>query len=488
LSSLKAEPPAAPATQPTTQPVKKIEINLDKAVAIDMPKVDAELSATEFKTADGRSGWALRIPGGRPIATPAYADGKLFVGGGYGSHEFYAFDAKTGKVVWQIKTADDGPTAAVVESGCVAFNTESCTVIVVEATTGRLLWQEWLGDPLMSQPAIANGKLYIAYPGGAPRGVQLNGAAPPQAQKVGPAKAAGHRLLCCDLQTGKHLWEQDITSDVISAPVIEGDQVLLTCFDGTSFCLNAGNGEVVWKRQHGGTSAPLMAQGKVIVTEKSTGGGQVKEGLKRLDSSKGESEDKTLLAAGDASYLKAGAGGNVGLNASAQAVADSAVGFGGGAPASAQMQLASKNVNVSTVAGGWAYQGSRAAYAGGNILNGQGNRLNCLRAEDGVLAWQAEARGAGIDGDSQLFCPPALGKDCLYVSGLQGHMLCVDQKSGAVRFAYTTNLPMSFQPALAEGNLYAGTNNGMLICLRTGQSDADGWNAWGGNAQHNKKF
>jgi hypothetical protein len=38
----------------------------------------------------------------------------LFVGGGYGSHEFYAFKAKTGETAWKIHTSDDLPTAAVV--------------------------------------------------------------------------------------------------------------------------------------------------------------------------------------------------------------------------------------------------------------------------------------------------------------------------------------------------------------------------------------
>jgi len=42
------------------------------------------------------------------------------------------------------------------------------------------------------------------------------------------------------------------------------------------------------------------------------------------------------------------------------------------------------------------------------------------------------------------------------------------------------------QPALALGNIYVGTANGLLICLKTGDPDADGWYAWGGNAQHNK--
>src|SRR5262245_24133194 len=75
-------------------------------------------------TKEGKKGWKVTIPGNRPLATPALADGKLFIGGGFGSHEFYAFDATTGKTLWIYRTGDDGPTAAVVEGGYIGFNTE----------------------------------------------------------------------------------------------------------------------------------------------------------------------------------------------------------------------------------------------------------------------------------------------------------------------------------------------------------------------------
>jgi len=55
-----------------------------------------------------------------------------------------------------------------------------------------------------------------------------------------------------------------------------------------------------------------------------------------------------------------------------------------------------------------------------------------------------------------------------------------------VAFAYATKAPMLFQPALAEGRLFAGTSDGRVICINLADKDADGWYAWGGNAQHNK--
>jgi hypothetical protein len=61
------------------------------------------------------------------------------------------------------------------------------------------------------------------------------------------------------------------------------------------------------------------------------------------------------------------------------------------------------------------------------------------------------------------------------------------QKDAGVNFSYSTKMPIAFQPALAQGSLFAGTVDGKLVCLKTGDKDADGWYAWGGNAQHNKK-
>src|SRR5262249_47200396 len=389
-------------------------------------------------------------------------------------HEFYAIEAETGRVVWQMQTNDDGPTAAVVEDGCVAFNTESCTVIVAEAKTGKVIWQEWLGDPLMSQPAISKGRLYIAYPSGQ-RGAQTN------SSNLGP----GHRILCADLKTGHHLWEQRITADVISAPVISGDQVLFTCFDGVSFCLNASTGAVVWKKENAGTSAPLVADGHVVTTSKEMQDGKAYEGLKRLDLKEGKDRDRELLTKDKAGYLRAGSGGGGAMDAATVGKLDSSVGFSS-APGAAKLAVANQHIGVSTVAGAWAYQGARAAYRNGQMMNAQGRYLNSIKASDGKFAWRAEVKGKVIAEDAQVFSPPALGERNMYLCGAQGHLVAVKQQDGALAFAYALKQPMAFQPALAKGNIYAGTVNGLLICLKTGDNDADGWYAWGGNAQHNK--
>ncbi|MBC7929165.1 MAG: PQQ-binding-like beta-propeller repeat protein [Rubrivivax sp.] len=483
---------------------KQVKIDLGKAVKVKLPANMPNLTPTSFVTADGKRGWAVRVPGNQPLATPAYANGTLFVGGGYGSHDFYAFDAKTGKLVWKTKTSDDGPSAAVVEDGLVAFNTESCTLIVVDAKTGKLVWQEWLGDPLMSQPAISKGRVFMAYPSNGrahhqnltSNHIQQSAAAHvaakpvmkqvPQTAKQGEeaSEAGSHRLLCADLKTGKHIWERAISGDVISAPVVSEGKVYFTTFDGTSYCLDADKGGVIWKKENAGTSAPVVVAGEVLMTQKENRDNKSYEGLKRLDA-RGNDKDKGLLASEEAAYLGENKGGGVALKAEAQSALDSSVGFGS-APAAAQLDRANKHIGVKTVVGGWAYQGSRAAYSKGQMLNAQGRYLNSVNAKSGGLSWRAEVSGGGLAADAQVFSPPALGDQFMYLSSSLGHLLSVNQKGGEVGFMYEFGEPMVFQPALAEGSVYVGTSSGLLICLMTGTTDADGWYAWGGNAEHNK--
>ena len=475
----------------TSETTPNFTIDLDQAVSIDLPRADQELTPTRFSTRDGRTGWSLRIPGQRPIATPAYEDGMLFIGGGYGSYEFYASDAATGELAWQMKTADDGPTAAVVEGGLVAFNTESCTIIVCEARTGRILWQEWLGDPLMSQPAIAGERLFMVYPAEQRKPllrpemtVDEQRAAIKEAKEQGVGGSHQHRLLCTSLRTGEHLWEQEISGDAITAPVVDGEQVFLTCLDGTSFCLNIADGSVVWKRDNQGTSAPLIVEGRVIITEKEKVGREVFERMRRAHRGTGAYHGDILYRR-HSRYFDADKGGGSGLRGEHAKDLDAGVGFAS-SPSSAKLGAATGHLGVSSVSGAWAYQGSRSAYARGRIFNSQGTNVYCLLEEDERKAWEAEVRGSQVDIDDQIFLPPALGRECLYLTSTLGHALSVRQESGEVELLYDVGRPIAFQPCLAKGRVHFGTAVGDLACLETGSDDADGWHMWGGNAQHNK--
>jgi outer membrane protein assembly factor BamB len=146
------------------------------------------------------NGFRARIEPPRGVATPAVSGGAVVIGGGFGSYEVYALDWATGTLRWHLRTSDDGPTAAIVVDGVVLFNTESCTLAAVDVATGALLWEKWLGDPLMAQPAAADGRVVMAYP---KKGThRLVGIRHPSR-----AAAVGHRGKSrCDYRTGDQRW------------------------------------------------------------------------------------------------------------------------------------------------------------------------------------------------------------------------------------------------------------------------------------------
>ncbi len=210
-----------------------------------LPKV---APAAPFQSRDGRfHGWRVDFPGKRPLATPAVVDGRVFLGGGFGSYEFYALDARTGAILWEYQTSDDGPTAAVVDDGFVVFNTESCELEVL-TVEGKPVWKKWLGDPLMSMPAVRSGRIFMAYP--ATRGDRR------------------HYLACFDLRNGTEYWKEAIEGEIITAPVLAEEHVHFATLDGTLYRARQSDGHLLWKEPRNATSSPVVWEGECYFSQR----------------------------------------------------------------------------------------------------------------------------------------------------------------------------------------------------------------------------
>src|SRR5262245_46623180 len=203
-----------------------------------------------FNDVNGRviEGYRARVTPARGVATPAISGGAVIFGGGFGSYEMYALDEATGTLRWQVHTRDDGPTAAVVEDGAALFNTESCTLMAVDAATGALLWERWLGDPLMAQPAAGDGRVVMVYP-----------------------RNGKHWLGAFEIRSGRPLWETETGHDVITAPVIANGHVYMATYDGAVSCIDMATGHPCWTKPMGATSAPFVWEGQVYVAKREAG-------------------------------------------------------------------------------------------------------------------------------------------------------------------------------------------------------------------------
>jgi outer membrane protein assembly factor BamB len=446
-------------------------MQIDPSLRGKMPKVGPP---TEFQTKDSAiRGWKVTIPGGHPLATPAIAGGLVLLGGGFGSYEFYALDAETGHVAWQYQTTDDGPTAAVVCDGHVAFHTESCELEVL-TVTGRAVWKRWLGDPLMSMPALGGGRVYAAYPDS--RGGRQ------------------HYLAAFDLRTGREIWKQRLGGEVITAPVLAEGHVYLATLDGTLYCFRQDGGAPVWQEAKNATSAPVVWKGRCYFSQRHevpperAGGGSPQQ--TEYLAARGEGTNAETLSfpstATPAYYLDYGKRRRKSPHDLACEWADGAAGFGAH-KGDAKMAQAMKNLGKGHVSAVWAHQGSKPFLWQGRLYSGLGDALHCADPETRMPYWKRllhEHTGQTELLDSTL-TPPAIVNGKVFLGTLGGEVFCLSAWSGDLLWSVCVGEPILFQPAVAKGRVYVTTQQGKLFCLETGDRHDDGWLMWGAGPDHN---
>jgi outer membrane protein assembly factor BamB len=421
--------------------------------------------------ASGIGGWQARIPGGRPLATPAVVDGRVFLGGGFGSYEFYGLDADTGRVAWQYQTEDDGPTAAVVADGRVVFNTESCELEVL-TTDGQRVWKHWLGDPLLSMPAVGGGRVFLAYPDS--QGDHL------------------HYIACFDLADGRQIWRQPLTGEVITCPVLADGHIYLANLDGTLACFEQEDGRPLWQEARNATSAPAVWRRQCYfsqrdeVREKASAASQQMERLARKMAAAGTPSESIPGTMGHADYLDHEKRRHRSPHYKMHGHFDGFVGFGMH-KGDAKIGQAMSNLGTGHVYGVWSFQGSKPFIAHGRLFSGMGDTVHCADPETKEVFWKSKLRFGDTQAEllDSILTPPALVNGKLFLGTLDGRVVCLSAASGETLWSVQVGEPVLLQPAVACGRVYAPTASGSLFCIETDDPADDGWLMWGATPAHN---
>jgi outer membrane protein assembly factor BamB len=445
-------------------------MKIDPKLRGHMPRVG---EPTPFQAREnGIQGWKVTIPGMRPLATPALGNGFVVLGGGFGSYDFYAFDALTGRVAWQYQTNDDGPTAAVVADGFIAFNTESCELEIL-TLEGRSVWKRWLGDPLMSMPAIGGGRVFIAYP-----------------DSHGDRE---HYLGAFDLASGRDLWRQRIGGDIITAPVLAAGNVYATTLDGTVCCFGQ-DGTTVWQDQKNATSAPVVWKGQcyfsqrqeVAATQPGQTPPQQTEHIAARAQAAGSPTVPIPCTGTPAAYLDYARRRGRSPRDKAYEMADGAAGFAAH-KGHAKIEQAMRNLGKGHVSDVWAHQGSRPFIRNGRLYSALGDALHCVDPETRTPFWKRTPREHPGQPEllDSILTPPAIVNGKVFLGTLDGEVFCLSAQSGEVIWSVGVGEPIQSQPAVAHGRVYATTVTGTLCCLETGDPADDGWLMWGAGPHHN---
>ena len=427
-------------------------------------------------------GFRVRFASGSQVTTPAVYDGMLFVSGGFSSRELYAFDARSGKPIWALDLEDDGPSAPACADGVCVINTESCTLFVVKAKTGDLVWSKWLGDPLMAAATISRGRVFAAYPVTKTEG------------KGERPEGASHALAAFELKSGKLLWQKWIDGDVISSPVASGDRLWASTFSGTVYEFEQATGKIVTARRAKATSAPVVVAGNLFFSRREElAGGQAGESIAAYGygvsgAGRGASGSGAgyVVAKKSAVYLDRATQSRSTLSAKGSAE-DSANGFAGGAPAAANAGKAAALVGQASVSTLQAHQGSRILALPGKNVSSMGNEVVCTDAATGKKLWTVPIEGDLAKQGGSLATAPVGAGGFVLVGTIGGDVLQIDPKDGSIKKRFKVGAPVRAQPVVQDGWIYAGTADGRLIAIDTGDRSLTGWSQWGGDAERSSK-
>ena len=457
------------------------------------------------------AGFQIQLKSKAPIPTITFYSGRIYASGGFHSKEFYCFDAESGKMVWGVNLDDDGPSAAVCEDDICVFNTESCTIFALDASSGEMLWSKWLGDPLMSTPTIANGKVFTSYPASGrfegdgrdqTRNQQNNlpnGSAQAQQgkplsnmqkqvearkNKLTPPPNQTHVLACLDLKTGEILWQRWIDSDVMSAPIAVKDELYATSFGGTLYKLKQDDGEIISATKMRATAAPTIVNGNVIVPQRADEDGESAAEVTSTFDSRKPTETIRKTTKREADWLSEKVQNQSAL-AKDSAKLDAGNGFSAGAPVQANPSAAMANIGQRNVSSLQAYQGSRNLFANGNFFSCPGGELVCTNQE-GKQLWSIKLEGDLKELGGMLAAPPISAGGKLLVSTITGEVWQLNTKDGKIDKKFEVGSQMRFPPIVHDGRIYVGTQDGKVVCINSGDKSLTGWTTWGGNSAHNK--
>ncbi|MDB6124312.1 MAG: hypothetical protein JWQ71_3305 [Pedosphaera sp.] len=190
---------------------------------------------------------------------------------GPAADRFYAFDKKTGELVWSSSPGDrpkdnsfSHPYVGFLDGKRVLYSaTGDGAVVCVNARTGDPIWRVPLTKAGINATVLVhnNDKVISIY--GTP--YEPGQIVALKIPHVTPTNAAAAPVVV--ERSAVQLWADDISTST-SSPILVGDRVYVVSEKGDLCCINANDGTVLWKKKLGieeRNSCPMYADGKLYV-------------------------------------------------------------------------------------------------------------------------------------------------------------------------------------------------------------------------------
>lgn len=400
---------------------------------------------------------AISAQGAMPVAV-----GNGMVYATAAGSQVVALDAKTGRLRWRYTAHDTGPMIPTVAGDRVLVTTESCTLYTLSAQSGNELWSRWLGDPIRSSPAVAQGHVYVA--------------------------SNGHKqdfwLVNYTLGNGSVVGTAALGPDVLGAPVVTRDAVYVTTAAQRLRAIDRASGRQLWETPAAVASMPVFSNGRIYAAA-THGQGLVEA----LNARTGENPRRFVSS-----------GPSAGPGTASRGAADDDV-LVPEIPAVVEEQ--SRPAPVLSTA--YRPELTPAVAEGRVVAPHAGGGLACMAETSGEVVWTAgapepedpepwrstlkmpvpaAAGPKGALGPQWEYATPTIVGGCVYVGTRSGHLFSYDAATGEELWQTKLDGAITSPPAAVGGFLYVACGDGAVYCIETLDPKADGWPMWGGGPAH----
>jgi len=268
----------------------------------------------------------------------------------------------------------------------------------------------------------------------------------------------------------------------MSAPVAVDGFLYVSTFGGSVIKLDQKTGEIIYAVAMRATSAPVVVRDATreslfVTVRAEERPSETKEAIVRADL--GATRRTFRANPKVAPYLDSKVQRDTQLAKAAQ-IDDSENGFST-VPATAGATGAGAIVGVESVSTMQRFQGSRPLVIGELVVSTMGNEVVAVDTTSGETKWRHALTGDTSAG-GHLGTAPLLAGTEIVVATLGGDVIRLDAKAGSLIKQYKTGAPLRTQPIVHDGWIYAGTEDGRLIAINTGDRALTGWPTWGGDS------
>jgi outer membrane protein assembly factor BamB len=285
------------------------------------------------------------------------------------------------------------------------------------------------------------------------------------------------QVYCLNASNGEAIWKYAIRYEVWSSPAIYDLNVYVGADDGYVYCLNIMTGMPFWRTSLTGgpvRSSPAVVDGVVYACSQNdlyalnaTNGNPIwsLQDLDPMDSSPAVSNGAVYIASGDGYVyaFNASNGGKIWSHPVRTSDSSSPAVYNG------YVYIGSYDgyiygLNASTGAQVWKYQTadeveSSPAVAYGCVYVGSEDRnVYCLNATTGSKIWQSPT-GYWVTSS------PAVAGGNVYVGSQDDSIYCFNATTGAKEWSYQTGNIIESSPAIANSTLYIGSDDCKVYAL-----------------------